>query len=144
MKIKYIEKKTLECRGAVAPEPDEDVDGILLVAEKSISLSPSGHIRYGHDGRTIRPAIYNGARAWLLACIWQPARGYCASGTTECIISFEDGVKQLIDSEYFSFPIPITEEDGKDEIVRDGVAHHRHGGSDYYHPVERVHKEEGK
>jgi len=106
MKLKYTEQKTLACRGAVDSEPDEDVDGILLVAEKSISLEPSGHTRYGHDGVYITPAIYNGKRAWVKRNVWQPAHGYCAEGSTEILLEFDDGVKLLIENGYFSFPIP--------------------------------------
>lgn len=113
--IKYIEIKTLACRGAVDSEPDEGVDGILLIAEKSISIESSGHTQYGYDRRFITPAIYNGKRAWVRRNVWQPARGYCASGTSESILNFEDGVKLLIENGYFSFP--ITEEGEKDEIV---------------------------
>ena len=139
MKLKYTEKKTLACRGAVNQEPDEDVDGILMVGDKVISLEPSSHSRFGHDSNRIRPAIHNGKRVWLKLSVWSPSRGYCAEGTTENIITFEDGVKVLIENGYFSFPIT---EDEKDEIVRDGIANHRHGEYDYYHPIDRTHKEE--
>lgn len=103
--MRYIEKKTLANRGAIDPEPDEDVEGILLVAEKAIFGWDSGHIRYGHDSNSLSPAIYNGKRAWLLQSVWQPASGYCASGTTESILDFESGAKILIEQGVFSFPI---------------------------------------
>ena len=139
MKLKYTEKKTLQCRDAISPIADEDIEGILLIGDKEITVQGHGN-RFGRDAKTIVPAIHNGKRVWLTRCIWQPASGYSAFGTAEVVIPFETGVKMLIENGYFSFPEEEPEQ--KDEIVRDGIAHHRHGEYDYYHPIERMHKEE--
>lgn len=101
--VKFVEKKTLANRDAINPMPDEDVEGVLLVAEEPALTWEDGHIRFGHDYNSLFPAVYKGEKAWLLQAVWQPVRGYCASGTTESILNFENGAKILIDQGKFSF-----------------------------------------
>jgi hypothetical protein len=49
----------------------------------------------------IYPAIYQGVRAWLRADTWCAESGYSAEGLQETILSFEDGVKFLLEHEAF-------------------------------------------
>jgi len=135
--MKYVEKKTLANRDAINPMPAEDVEGILLVAEGCVLSWESGHSRYGYDSCSLYPAVQEGKRAWLVRKSWCATWGYCASGSVEYIIPYEDGIKLLIENGRFSFPIP--NEPSEDERVRDGVAEHRHGGYGYFHAKDRVH-----
>ncbi len=48
----------------------------------------------------------NGERCWLRRDSWQAAHGYSASGTSEYILSFEDGVKLFLERGVFEFRQP--------------------------------------
>ena len=96
-KVAYYEWKTLDQRGSVDQEEPESVDGSLLVAEKNpIGIWEEDHTRYGCDYVTIFSAVYNGKKSWLRRADWQPGQGYCASGRQEDILSFQDGVNELL------------------------------------------------
>lgn len=103
----YSEKRTLACRGAVDSAPDELVEGILLVGEKSILNFYDNQSSFGEDSVSIYPAIHDGKRCWLRCEDWQPAEGYSCYGLrSEFIISFEDGVRLFLERGVFEFPKP--------------------------------------
>jgi len=105
---KYVEVRELECRGAVDPSEPEPVEGSLLVGTTPV-LEFEDHSRapsYGYDAVDIFPAFHNGERCWLRRDSWQAAHGYSASGTSEYILSFEDGVKLFLERGVFAFPHP--------------------------------------
>ena len=91
----FFEKTTLAQRGAVDPAPNEYVNG-LLVDDSPIGRWEEGQSQYGSDAVRIYPAHHCGEKCFLLQKIWCPENGYCASGTEEEIISFEEGVKLLL------------------------------------------------
>jgi hypothetical protein len=100
----YEEWKTLQNRGAINPLPDEGVEGTLLVGTKSVLKFESGHSQCGNDYCSLFPAFHNGERCWVRRDKWEPAQCYSASGTSEYIISFEEGVKLFIEHGVFEFP----------------------------------------
>jgi hypothetical protein len=104
--IQYVEYRSLQCRGAVDPLPDEEVTGTLLVATHPALQYVADEGTYGHNFVSILPAFYNGERSWLKREEWEAAYGYSASGTSEEIISFEDGVKIFLEHGVFNFPLP--------------------------------------
>jgi len=95
----FQEWETLACRGPVDPLPDREVDGTLLVGEKPIGEWPANHSDCGRDNVEVFPAYHNGGKAFVVREEWQPDydRGYNAQGTDEYILSFEDGVKLLLE-----------------------------------------------
>jgi hypothetical protein len=95
--MKYLIKETLQCRGAVDPEPPQEVSGILLMGEYPIATWETGHTNTGCDCVRIYPAIFNGGKSWVKECTWEPAAGYSASGTEEVILTFGEGVEQLLE-----------------------------------------------
>lgn len=96
-------KTHLAQRGAIESEPDEYVGGILLVGKSVITYTEYERApKYGHDYVTLSPAVYKGEKAWLICKTWQPARGYCAYGSYEKILSFDQGIKILVEKKFFS------------------------------------------
>lgn len=91
----FFEKAHLQQRGAVGPAPDEYING-LLVDDSPIGRWEEGECQYGSDAVRIYPAYHCGKKAFLLERVWCPELGYCASGTEETVISFEEGVKLLL------------------------------------------------
>lgn len=63
--MKYIERRELECRGAVDPAPSEPVEGTLLVGEKAVLEFSANQSQYGEDDVSIFPAFHNRERCWL-------------------------------------------------------------------------------
>jgi hypothetical protein len=104
--MKYVEWSALACRGAVDPLPPQPVEGRLLVGERAV-LSFEGHQSpYGEDVVSLFPAFHNGVRCWVRREEWSPAFGYSASGTSETLLSFEEGVKVFLERGVFAFPAP--------------------------------------
>ena len=91
----FFERTTLKKRGAVEPAPDEYVDG-LLVDDAPTGRWEEGETQYGSDAVRVYPAYHCGKKCFLVERVWSPAMGYCASGTEEEIVSFDEGVKMLL------------------------------------------------
>lgn len=102
----YRRIRDLECRGAVESAPSEEVEGVLLVGTQAVLSFYDHESSYGEDYSEVFPAFHNGNQCWLRRDTWNPSRGYSASGTSEYILSFEEGVKLLIEREVFSLPNP--------------------------------------
>lgn len=105
--IQYVEYRTLQVAGPVDQMPDEELEGSLLVGTKPVLEFEDHFSSNGEDSTSIYPAFHDGKRAWLRRDVWQPAYGYSASGTSEHILSFEDGVKIFLERGVFEFPIPV-------------------------------------
>jgi hypothetical protein len=90
----FQEKCSLQKRGAVDPLPSEEVEGLLVGNE--IAFWRGAESSYGSDAVRIFPAIYRGEKAFIIQRTWCAAMGYCASGTEEDILSFEEGVDLLL------------------------------------------------
>jgi|SRR5580693_239962 hypothetical protein len=102
--INYREVAELRCRGAVSQEEPEAPKGLLLVGDV-VALEFSGPASsLGSDGCTLKPAVYEGKRAWMLTRRWYPGHGYSASGTEDVVLDFEAGVKILCEHGVFAFP----------------------------------------
>lgn len=105
MSVQYIERYELQNRGAVDPAPSSEVKGLLVGTRAALEFT-EGQSAYGEDYVSIFPAVYNGNRAWLKQAEWSPAYGYSASGTSEVILSFNEGVKIFLERGVFEFPVP--------------------------------------
>jgi hypothetical protein len=109
MKVTYTEYRELACRGAVDPEPSVAVEGILLVGTEPALEFYDNQSSYGEDSVSLYPAVLNGERSWLKRSEWQASHGYSATGTNECVIPFEAGVKLFLERGVFEFPVPDSE-----------------------------------
>jgi hypothetical protein len=92
----YIRWNSLACRGPIEQMEDEEVEGELLVGKKHILEWETEENLYGNDLCYLFPAINNGERCWVRRDEWEPAYGYSAEGIAEYIISFEEGLRLLI------------------------------------------------
>jgi hypothetical protein len=115
--MNYIEYRTLQSRGPVNPEPDRPLPRPILVGTEVVAEFEANHSHYGEDRVEVLPAWTAGDRAWLMRYCWLAADGYCASGTREEVVSFEEGVKILIEHGIFRFQTPPT---AQHQIARDG------------------------
>ena len=98
--MKFKEKNFLLQKDSNDQGEDQEVE-TFLVGEESIADWTQGQCHYGSDYCRIYPAWVEGKRAWLLEMNWQPARGYCARGTSEEIIDFDEGITLIIDRGLF-------------------------------------------
>jgi len=103
--VLYREQRTLARRGPTDQLEDEEIAG-LLVGEKAVMNYQANYSQYGSNSVYIYPAFYKGERCWLSKEIWQPAYGYSAYGTSEFIMTFEDGVKIFLERGVFKFNLP--------------------------------------
>jgi hypothetical protein len=106
----YTEWKTLQNCGAIEPQPDNEVEGILLVGTEVVLKFEDHHSNYGNDYCKIFPAVHKGERCWVRRDTWDAAQGYSASGTQEYIVSFDEGVKLFLERGVFAFPLPENKE----------------------------------
>lgn len=105
-KITYIEWETLASRGAVDQGPDIEVQGLLLVSEQRALKFDTPGGQFGYDAVELFAAVHDGKRAWVRRDTWCPNHGYSASGVSEEILSFEDGVKLFLERGVFAFELP--------------------------------------
>lgn len=103
--LRFIEQTTLQTRGPVDSEPDVECETFLR-SEKSILCWQSGHERAGYDYNHLFAAWVNGKRAFLLRKIWHALAPYCADGTHESLLTFEEGVKLLVENGVYDFAAP--------------------------------------
>ena len=108
--IVYIEETVLAQRGPVEPSESVEVPTFLR-AKSSVAVWTEGHTDFGCDQVFVFPAWVQGRRAWLIQKQWCAAHGYCACGTSESIVGFEEGAKLLLDHGMFNFPFPESEDD---------------------------------
>lgn len=101
----YHRIRALACRGAVDPAPSEEVEGTLLVGTTPILWFDAHETPYGEDRCYIFPASHNSQQCWLRRDVWMPARGYSASGTSEYLLSLEEGVSLLTPHEMFNLEV---------------------------------------
>lgn len=106
--LTYVEVRALARRTAIEPAPEQGVQGILLVATEAALHYSANQSHYGADSVDLYPAVYRGDRCWLRRAEWQATGEYSAYGTSETILSFEDGVKLFLEREVFAFPVPDT------------------------------------
>ncbi|SRR6266700_3196540 len=99
----FVEKYTLEQRGAVDPAPDLEVEGTLLIGVECLLSFYAGQCNYGEDRVSIYAAFHNGVKCFIQRSTWCPAHGYSASGTQESIVSFETGAKIFLTYNVFNF-----------------------------------------
>ena len=92
--MKFTECYALRCRGPVESLPDEECP-VFLLGDFAVANWEDGHSPYGLDVCVLYPAWVEGKRGWLLRRQWDAANGYCASGTLEVLLSFEDGIRLL-------------------------------------------------
>ena len=99
MKILFEEWETLASCGPIDQLEDKEVEGTLLVGVKPIGEWKKDHSQFGHNNVDIFPAYHNGEKVFVVRETWQPDydQGYCAQGTDEYIMSFEEGVKLLLE-----------------------------------------------
>lgn len=102
----YRRIRRLACRGEVEPALPEEVEGVLFVGTNAVLAFDDHASSFGEDFSEIFPAFHNGKQVWLRRDTWCHARGYNASGMTEYFLSFEEGVKLLIEREVFSLSLP--------------------------------------
>lgn len=102
-KVFFVEWSALQTRGAVDPGPAEAIKSLLVGTESVLSWEDNLSL-YGWDSCELFPAWHKGERAWLRRDVWCASEGYSASGTQEYVLSFEEGVKLLIEHGKFAFP----------------------------------------
>lgn len=98
----FREKRTLQQRGPVDSEPDSEVE-TFLVSTTCVLRWDSAHSQCGHDSNLLYPAWIAGKRGFMRRSVWQPSRGYSASGTEEWLLSFEEGVALLVEHHVYDF-----------------------------------------
>lgn len=103
--ISYVLWRTLQRRSAVDPLPPQQVQKPLLVGPSVLHFY-SHETDYGEDSTMIYPAFYGEERCWVRRDVWFAAEGYSATGTSDSILSFEDGVKLFLEHDMFAFPYP--------------------------------------
>jgi hypothetical protein len=101
---------SLADRDALNPLPDREVQGGPLFVGKSVARFDGDRRSVGHDRITVYPACLAGEWCWLIHRRWCPARGYCASGELDEILSFEDGIRLMVEHGVFSWIFPGGEE----------------------------------
>ncbi len=106
--IAFIERSVLAQRGPVDCAPPEECETFLVATEPAFRWT-EGQTQYGDDSCSLWPAWVKGERAWLLRRVWGAARGYCAEGTQDQVIPFEEGCRILIAAGRFLFPAPAGE-----------------------------------
>lgn len=108
--MKYHEKRSLACRGAVDQLEDMEVP-VFMVGKKSIASWQDGHCSYGHDYVSLFPAFNQEHRkCFLIVEEWDSAPGYSCSGLTdERIVPFEEGIALLCEHGMFPW-VSNTEE----------------------------------
>ena len=105
--MNYKHVKSLACRGPVDQQVDVQVDSVLMVGDVTALTWDEPESQLGYDTCDLKPAWYNGERAWLQRSVWSSNPPYTCDGLTEdTILSFEEGVKILIKEGVFSFPAP--------------------------------------
>ena len=98
--MRFEEKVTLARRSNIEQMASEEVDG-LLVGEKVIHCWEEGNSQYGYDSCSIRPAFTKGQKGWLVTKDWVAAPKYSADGTVDRVLTFEEGVRMLLDKGAF-------------------------------------------
>jgi hypothetical protein len=110
--MKYTKNSTLETRGNVDPGSPVEVESYMKGEE--IAQWTEGHTQYGMDYVTLFPCFNKEhGDCFLVERVWDPATGYCASGTEEEIISFTEGIELLC--LHGIFPWTKQKEERKDE-----------------------------
>ena len=99
--MKYQIQTTLLQRDANEQGADAAVEGVLLVGQCVASFL-TNHSGYGYDVTHIKPAVYKGEHAWLRVDSWCAASGYSSSGDEETILTFEEGVRLLVEHGQFA------------------------------------------
>lgn len=94
--MKYTQKTTITVDQNPNGSYEVEVEKSLLVSDTIYSWD-ADHSRYGYNSYDIRPCFHGGEKAFLLEWSWCPAPGYSAQGEGEEILTFENGVKLLIE-----------------------------------------------
>mgnify|MGYP005651662973 CR=1 FL=1 len=92
-------------RGAVDQGPDQEVDTFLL-GDRAIATFEENQSQYGCDYTRVVPAWVEGKRAFIVQRSWSPAPGYSSEGDEDVIISFEEGVKLLLEKGIYDALVP--------------------------------------
>lgn len=82
---------------------EEEVVGNLLVADFILYSYCCNQSKYGEEHIEIIPCFWNGGKAFLKHWTWFPQGQYSAEGEGEEILSFEDGVKLLLEQGAFEW-----------------------------------------
>ncbi len=94
--MNFKEQKTLLRCGPIDQQPDEAVNGTLLVAEEQLVSWEQDHSQYGYNRCSLRAAIQNGERGFLLRKVWQACGHYSAEGTSEHFLPLQQGLESLV------------------------------------------------
>jgi len=103
--LRFVEQNTLKTRGPVDSQPDEECE-MFLRSETSVLRWESGHSRAGYDVNDLFPAWIGGKRGFMLRRMWWALSPYSAEGTQDVLLSFEQGVKILIEQGVYDFAAP--------------------------------------
>ena len=106
--LRFIEQNTLKTRSGVSSEPDVEIKTFQR-SETSVLRWESGHNVAGYDCNNLFPAWVKGKRAFLLRRVWRALSPYNADGTQEDLLTFEQGVKILIEQGVYDFAAPTAQ-----------------------------------
>ena len=104
----YRERATLLRRDACNQAPPEETE-TFLIGNRMIAEYEENHSSYGCDVTRMYPAWKEGKRAFLLDRGCNPAQGYSAEGTEEVLISFEDGLRIILEKGLYGALVPDAE-----------------------------------
>lgn len=83
--------------GGLDDSRSEPVDGVLLVATRSVARWTDGHDSCGEWAVALWPAVSQGKHCWLLEERWCAALGYTAEGTRESILPLVAGIELAVE-----------------------------------------------
>jgi len=106
--MNFQECSVLKTRDAMEQAADTEV-ATFLCAEYSVLKYKDRLSRAGHDMVSLFPAWVEGKRAFMLRRDWCAGHGYTADGVHDTIITFEEGVKLLVEHGVYNFPAPSLE-----------------------------------
>lgn len=100
--MRFVEKSTLAVDRNPNGSYDQEVP-TFLVSEQPVLMFDSDQSSYGSSCCYLYPAWSKGERCFLFSKYWQSAFGYIATGFSEEIITFEEGVKLLVEHHVYNF-----------------------------------------
>jgi hypothetical protein len=103
--MNFLECSLLKTRSAVEQDADTEVP-TFLCAEYSVLQWEDRHSRAGKDKVGLFPAWVEGKRAFMIRRNWCAGHGYTADGIHDTLITFEEGVKLLVEHGVYNFPAP--------------------------------------
>lgn len=77
--------------------------------------------RYGYDSHSIYPAFQSEERRWYHTWCYNQRGEYKATGYGSELLSFEDGIRLLVEHDCFRFPVPFPEKAWPNKAYREAV-----------------------